>query len=215
MRDLVWYACYGSNLLIKRFLCYLQGGMPEGSSKSHQGCSDKKYPEDSKQVIIPYELYFSKQSKSWENKGVAFIRSQKDKRAKTLSRMYLITKEQFVEIVRQESGRSPLDKTINIDFETEISKKQYVIPNILWYSRIMFLGFEKDHPIFTFTGKWGDEDIVLNPPGEKYLKVLIKGIKEVYNLSDKRIIEYLKKSDGAKGKIDEKEITEIMKSVSL
>jgi hypothetical protein len=31
---LVWYAGYGSNLLRRRFDCYIKGGKPEGSGKT-------------------------------------------------------------------------------------------------------------------------------------------------------------------------------------
>jgi len=38
---LVWYAVYGSNLLRKRFDCYIQGGKPKGAAKDYPGCRDR------------------------------------------------------------------------------------------------------------------------------------------------------------------------------
>ena len=85
MKDLVWYACYGSNIYKKRFLFYIKGGQPEVSTKCYKGCSDKNAPTYDKQIRIPYELYFSKESSSWENRGVAFIKSERNESVETLN----------------------------------------------------------------------------------------------------------------------------------
>ena len=79
MPTLVWYASYGSNLLYNRFLCYIQGGEIEGANKVYPGCRDRTPPIMDKQIVIPHELYFSKHSNIWENKGVAFIKPTKNK----------------------------------------------------------------------------------------------------------------------------------------
>ena len=89
------------------------------------------------------------------------------------------------------------------------------MPDIKWYGCIICLGSERGYPIFTCTATWADEEIELKKPGEKYLKVVIKGIKETYDLPDRIIIEYLINSEGIKGQIDEEEITRIVKSVTL
>jgi hypothetical protein len=172
MKDLIWYACYGSNMYKKRFMYYIKGGQPESSTKCYKGCSDKSIPRDNKQIMIPYELYFSKKSSSWEDKGVAFIKSERNEAVETLGRMYLVKKGQFIEIVRQESGKEPDDESINIDFETAISTGSSLVPGIEWYGRITYLGSVGNYPIFTCTAKWADEDIELNTPGEKYIKCL-------------------------------------------
>ena len=118
MKDLVWYASYGSNLKKSRFMCYIQGGNPEGTTKIYEGCNNKQPPRKDKSIIIPHELYFSKQSSTWENKGVAFITIKRNESSITYGRMYLITKQQFMEVVRQENGICPNDSSININFET-------------------------------------------------------------------------------------------------
>ena len=43
----------------------------------------------------------------WEDKGVAFIKSERNEAVESLGRMYLVKKDQFIEIVRQESGKEP------------------------------------------------------------------------------------------------------------
>jgi len=207
MKDLVWYACYGSNLYRKRFLYYIQGGGPEGATELYRGCSNKSVPRDDKTITIPYQLYFSKRSSRWENRGVAFVKSERNESYETLGRMYLIKKDQFVEIVRQESGRDPDDASVKIDLKTVISEESSLVPGITWYGRILNLGSERSYPILTCTATWVDEEIELNRPGKEYLEFIIKGVKETYQYQDERIIEYLTNIDGIKGRIDDQEIT--------
>lgn len=85
-KNYVWYACYGSNLLKERFMLYIKE------------CNDKTEPSCEKPIIIHHDLYFANSSSRWENKGVAFIKPEKNEKVATLGRMYIITEEQFLEI---------------------------------------------------------------------------------------------------------------------
>lgn len=58
LNEKVWYACYGSNMLQERFLCYIKGGQPAGANTSYNGCNDKTLPIDSEQMYIPAEHNF-------------------------------------------------------------------------------------------------------------------------------------------------------------
>jgi len=192
MKDLVWYASYGSNLLYDRFLCYIRGGRPEGSSGDCAGCSDRSPPKADRSIIIRHRLYFSKNSPWWEGKGVAFIRSESDNNATTLGRMYLITADQFTQIVRQENGRTPIHQSITIEFNRTISHGKSMIMGG-WYSRIIHLGSEDGYPIFTFTGGWDDEEIQPNEPGEAYLDTIVRGLKETYpEMSHIEVMSYIR-----------------------
>ena len=193
MNEYVWYASYGSNLLRERFMCYIKGGRPEGSTSTYKGCSNKEPPIGDKRITIPHELYFAKESDIWENKGVAFIRSTKDHHAQTLGRMYLITRKQFTQVVRQENSRGSKDTSIQIDFETAVKNGESLIPPC-WYGRIIFLGNEDGYPIFTFTARWEYDEIIPNPPGEEYRGIIEKGLKEAYGMSDEEITAYLRKA---------------------
>ncbi|GAK12751.1 hypothetical protein [Geomicrobium sp. JCM 19039] len=102
--EYVWYASYGSNLHHDRFLCYIEGGTPEGSEKTEIGCTDPTNPVKSEKEMLPYPLYFAKQSQRWQNEGVAFIGTKPIANTETYSRKYLITKEQFLEVVQQENN---------------------------------------------------------------------------------------------------------------
>lgn len=202
MVNLVWYASYGSNLYKDRFLCYIRGGRPEGAAKTFTGCTDRSPPIKNKPIIIPHELYFAKSSDIWQGGGVAFIKSNRDDNVRTLGRMYLITDEQFVQVVRQENALEVEDSAIQLDFEEIIRTGQAVIKGN-WYSRVSFLGDDEGYPIFTFTSSEADDEIVPNAPSEKYLKTIIKGIKETYELTDAGIVEYLVDVEGIKGRIEE------------
>jgi hypothetical protein len=212
MDDLVWYASYGSNLLKERFMCYIRGGRPEGTTKNYRGCSDTALPTNDKQINIPHELYFSKQSAIWENKGVAFIRSTRDDRKMTMGRMYLINIQQFVEIVRQENALEPNDDSINIDIRSTIANGGSIITGN-WYSRIIYLGTENEYPILSFTGSWSDHERVPNAPGLRYLSVISKGIKQTYNKTDHEIIDYLLNSEGITGRITRETLADLVGSV--
>jgi len=198
----VWYASYGSNLLEKRFLCYIQGGQPEGSLKMHLGCNDKSLPIDKEAIYINRELYFAKNSNQWGG-GVGFIRTNVDPRQRTLGRMYLITKEQFADVVMQEmnSEHSP-----SINFKKAINDGSLTFEDGSWYGMVVYLGAKHEIPIFTFTHQ---ENITpANKPGESYLKLVIKGIKETYgHLNTNEIVDYLITKDGIKGNYSIKDLT--------
>src|SRR5204862_84081 len=102
--NLIWYASYGSNLSFRdRFMCYVVGGKPAGSTKENQGCRDKKPPRDNKPISLSFELYFAGHSHSWGG-AVSFIRHGRDA-SLTLGRMYLLTEDQFNDVVLQENDQ--------------------------------------------------------------------------------------------------------------
>jgi hypothetical protein len=109
MNNLVWYACYGSNILFDRFKYYILGGVCPINRKEHKGCSDKTLPLKDMPIIIPHQMYFGNCSPSWDNKGVSFIDINKP--SVTTGRAYLITEKQFDEIHIQE-GKSWYDKVV-------------------------------------------------------------------------------------------------------
>lgn len=91
--DSIWYASYGSNLQKERFLCYIRGGKPKGREDTYKGCKDKTLPALDEKLYINRRLYFAKKSRGWKLGGVGFISNSIDDSARTLARMYLITKE--------------------------------------------------------------------------------------------------------------------------
>ncbi|MCI0724916.1 MAG: hypothetical protein L0338_39025 [Acidobacteria bacterium] len=100
--SLVWYASYGSNLFRPRFLLYIQGGTVEVTRRGYEGCRDKTPPRADRPLTIDHELFFAGRSEHWQG-AMAFIKPERGVET-TLGRMYLITDEQFNQVVRQERG---------------------------------------------------------------------------------------------------------------
>jgi len=165
---MVWYAVYGSNLLFKRFMCYLKGGSFRGG-RSSEPCTDASPPRARLLYEIPYDMYFGKSSGSWEGKGVSFLDVTKPGRAYGVA--YLITREQFEHICREENG----------GHKPEIGST--------WYDLVLPVGKFDKIPVLTLTSS---RVFLSNDPGPKYLEVLRLGLLEHYPyLSDDEAMEYL------------------------
>jgi hypothetical protein len=194
---LVWYAGYGSNLLRKRFDCYIKGGNPQGSQKNYPGCRDKSDPRGDQQVQLPYVLYFGAHSESW-NAAVAFIRSAASE-ANTYARMYLITYGQFNDVVRQENGKKVPGNTIVPPYE-DLARGVFWIIDGGIYSRLMKIGTQNGHPVLTFTAT--RDDFAIGVPSEAYIKMIVSGLEETYPCMRKsEILDYLGMAEGIRGAI--------------
>ncbi|AXT62295.1 hypothetical protein D1816_18645 [Aquimarina sp. AD10] len=204
----IWYASYGSNILESRFHCYIRGGQPIGSKKNYKGCSDKTLPKANEEIYINSELYFAKRSKSWNSCGVGFINTKFSDDIQTFGRMYLITSEQYIEIVKQETNHQG---ELLIDFKKAKEKGSLIFKEKSWYGNLLYLGEQNDNSIFTFTN---EKNLIkeINPPSEEYLLTIINGLKETYNLSEIEIKEYFENLPGIKGYEIEKKLTELIKS---
>ncbi|QGH33682.1 hypothetical protein GI584_06460 [Gracilibacillus salitolerans] len=203
----VWYASYGSNLSRDRFLCYIKGGQPRGSEKREVGCRDKSLPITETTYIMRYPLYFAKESKRWQKQGVAFIGLSKDEQFSTYSRKYLITEEQFMDVVKQENNGA----TINIDLE-ELMKSGYKTLRASWYGTILFLGEVDGYPVLTFTADW-DLDVPFNTPSKEYLSMIIHGLKSTLSLENTEILHYLITKPGIDGHYTTASLTKIIEEV--
>lgn len=210
-KDKVWYAVYGTNLNEERFSCYIKGGTPEGTSKHDVGCRDKTPIMDGGTILIPFQLYFANNSPKWENKAVGFLGLEVNPAIQTLGRKYLITKEQFTDVFKQENNIS-MAQTINIDFR-EASAKGALTVKESWYGRVVFLGIEEGFPIFTLTAYWDFKPEEVLPPSRKYLKHIIKGIRQTYNIADEHILEYLSHKPGIIINLPEKELVDIIREL--
>ncbi|MFC0470784.1 hypothetical protein ACFFHM_09840 [Halalkalibacter kiskunsagensis] len=200
----VWYASYGSNLNMERFLCYIRGGKPEGSEKVEVGCTDQSLPIKESTYVMNYPLYFAKESRRWQKQGVAFIGLSKDEKYKTYSRKYLIKEDQFIDVVKQENNGVELQFDLN-----DVMKRGYRTLRDSWYGTILYLGKEEGIPIFTFTADW-DLDVPFNNPSNEYLKMIISGLKKNVELSDSEIINYLCEKPGVAGHYNRADIEQLI-----
>jgi tetratricopeptide (TPR) repeat protein len=206
LTDLVWYANYGSNLCSRRFMRYIEGGQVDGASGPHPGCRDRTLPKDDQPIKISYPLYFAKHSPGWDNKGVAFIGLKKEEREATLGRMYLITEQQFIDVLRQENDGA----RISVDLQ-KVKQQGSMTFHESWYGNILYLGEQEGFPIYTFTSS---KDVTLEAPvapSPGYLQYIISGLKEVYPLTHEDIVEYLLSKPGIKDSYTREELALILK----
>ncbi len=188
----VWYVAYGSNLLYERFICYIKGGVAKGCKKNDQGCHDSTPPIKNKPCIINHELYFAKEGGIWGKGAASFLKPNKSQH-QTYARQYLITSEQFKDIVLQENNVN-IENAVNIDIDLIEAKATGefnigIKGEFEWYGRILYLGESEGHPMFTFTAKWNDAK--KEQPNKSYLNTIKKGLVETYELSDSEISQYL------------------------
>lgn len=110
-----WYATYGSNLSLDRFLKYINQ------------TSSQQPPLLVETTVINHPLYFAKSSSTWDNKGVAFV--DLSEKGFTHSAMYLITELQFKEIWDAEGSwydsAQDLGERFGYPIKTITSKNRY------------------------------------------------------------------------------------------
>lgn len=159
-QDLVWYACYGSNLLLERFLHYLQGGVCRFNGRTYEACRNPAPPMDSRPFAIPFDMYFGFHSDSWDNGGVSFLDASRPGSA--LGRVHLITKEQL-EHVHEQECRDPD-----------------------WYDLTVELGTLDGIPVRSFTNHTRKD---AKQPSAGYLNVIRLGLRETYPQMDDRAID--------------------------
>ena len=187
----IWYASYGSNLNRDRFMCYIEGGRPHGSTHQNSGARDRTPPTDNGTVTLPYDLYFAGYSNGW-NGAPAFIRKSNDKR--TYFRMYRISDDQFNDVVLQENGK-PVDGVRFVPaFEELLAIPEFILPGNPLYGKLLHVGDDGGSPILTFSTAL---DLPIAPPSAAYIKVIASGLKETYpHMSNSDICEYLSQCDG-------------------
>lgn len=205
LQDKVWYACYGSNILEERFLCYIKGGQPKGAKTTYEGCNDKTLPADNEDFYICSEFYFARESGNWDNGGVGFIRTLFEPQASTIGRIYLVTKGQLIDIAKQETSTKT---ELTIDFDRAIEEGSYIFKQPSWYGNILYLGQQHGYPIFTLTNENDLQPLV--KPSKNYIKTISEGIKEAHNFDDRTILEYLRNKGGVNGNYDDQELLDIL-----
>lgn len=189
----VWYAGYGSNLQRRRFDCYISGGTPEGATRAYPGCRDKSTPRADRPITLSRSLYFANHSDTWGG-AVAFIRPNSSD-ALTYGRMYLITYDQFNDVVRQENGRPIPGPFIVPPFNQLAQQNEWLLPSIRLYGQMLRVGTFENAPILTFSAT--REDFQLGPPSNAYVRTIVSGLEETYPCMRKsEIHDYLLRTDG-------------------
>jgi hypothetical protein len=187
----VWYVAYGSNLSRERFSRYIRGGRPDGSERDLPGCRDTSDPVDSFGVLIDGGVYFAGHSSGWRA-GMAFY----DPRAtgEVAARAYLITAEQFADVVAQETRQPP---GIPLDLAPAFRGHRYS-KGVGGYSVLVRVGEHRVVPLVTFT-RDPDTRPRLAAPSAAYLATVATGLREAHRWSQIQIDRYLSALPGTAG----------------
>ncbi|TVU38086.1 hypothetical protein EJB05_11436 [Eragrostis curvula] len=211
-RIYVWYASFGSNMWMPRFLCYIQGGKADGMSIPCHGSRDPSSPSGTMWKTVPHRLLFGRASTPcWGTGGVAFLNPEIDYNEKSYVCMYKITLEQFNDVLFQEN-RLVLENSNNGNVEypdspligsSEVelmatNKALHLEPiKDSWYSNVLYLGKEDDLPILTMTCPSSDierfksGELPIAPPSKTYAATLIRGLVEGKQLDEVEAANYI------------------------
>lgn len=203
----IWYACYGSNIRKARFLCYIQGGTPVGAIKSFEGCRDTTEPVDSRPFVLNRELYFAKESVTWNGGGIGFLKPEADSKFKTYGRIYKISIGQFKDLLKQELR---VKENIPVDlYQLRCDGFFNCLPEGR-YGHLIHLGEIEDLPVISFSSERFLRDEI-NPPAEAYLSTIIRGLREIHHLNDEQLIDYFSELDGIRSLPIAKNLSKIVK----
>lgn len=193
MSDLVWYVAYGSNLLLDRLACYLVGGKPPGAGRRMSGARDAAPPLAEAAQFVPHRLYFARESLVWQRGGVAFVDPDPEPEVRTLGRRYLITRDQFEDILRQENRDPGLELPAILTGEV----RERVSDG--WYGLVLGLGEMEGVPLVTCTNPEGVGESPIAPPSKAYLQCVIAGLREAFALNKQGVRRYLEDLPGIAG----------------
>jgi hypothetical protein len=199
----VWYVAYGSNLSLQRFRCYLAGGTPAGGLRRYDGCRDRNDPARVVSLHAPGGLVFAGRSTVWGG-GMAFY----DARAagRVACRGYLVTVEQFADVVAQEMRRAPGSPFSHVLAEalaealagTPADPRPAHAVGPGRYETLARIGMPDDVPAFTITGG-SVENLQPAAPSSSYLRCIAVGLREAHGWDAGRIAGYLASCPGVDG----------------
>jgi hypothetical protein len=187
----VWYVAYGSNLSLQRFQVYLQGGTPVGGARRQSGARDPQGPVRDVSLLIPGGLRFVGVSSVWGG-GMAIYAARAA--GQIAARAYLITAEQFVDVLAQEMRLEP-DLNVNL---TAVRETAWHSLGPGRYQTLAHLGDREAFPMLTFTSADVDHP-ALNTPSDGYLRTIAVGLQESHGWTSAAIGRYLARFPGAAG----------------
>ena len=168
----IWYAAYGSNINIERFMKYINR------------CKDKTAPVESKPYIFNYSMYFAGMSRKWGG-SVAYI--DWTQAGTTYGKIYLIKKQQFAEI--QEMEGESYSKKVFLDYIDDI-------PVCTFTSDIRMTGEIMPSKEYIYTILEGLKEVYPNKSEHALAYYLYT--RGFLSSVDKAILEYIRESEHAK-----------------
>lgn len=203
----VWYASYGSNLSLNRFMTYVEGGSPEGTDTVHDGCRDKTPPAEDMPIRFSGRMHFAASSGRWDNGAVAFM--DNDTAGHALGRAYLISMEQFDDVVAQENGKKVGSITVDTKKALEAGSEEVTYG---LYGNMVHIGDYGCAPVFTFTSSFSANEALLsadedpkkikkytpktNTPSNNYMRMIGSGLAETFDMDTDQQADYIRGSLG-------------------
>ena len=179
----IWYVAYGTNLSRQRFRYYLRGGQPDGLERDYPGCRDKSDEIATFGLLITGGLYFAGHSSVWRA-GMAFYDA--NVAGEVAARAYLITTEQFVDVLAQETRQSP---GMTLDLGPVFRGERYS-NGVGGYPILVRVGERHGLPLVTFTRDRRNVS-TLAAPSVLYLAAMATGLREAHGWSRTQIDRYL------------------------
>ena len=176
---LVWYAAFGSNMSSARLACYLAGGVPRGTTREYEGSRDPTPPREVRSLTLPGRVRFAGDSSVWGG-GTAFYAP--GDRGAVHARAYLLTLEQFGDLVAQET-RHPVGRSLVL---ARSGPTRHGMSRV--YDVVLDLGRLDGHRLLTLSSS---ADHPVKPPSAAYLRTLMDGLAEGFGLGVEEQVAYL------------------------
>jgi hypothetical protein len=187
----LWYVAYGSNLSLERFRVYLEGGTPVSGARGYPGARDSRGPVQDTSLLVPGGLRFGGVSSVWGG-GMAIY--DPEAAGEIAVRAYLLTAEQFVDVLAQEMRLQP---DLDVDL-TAVSETGWHSLGPGRYQTVAQLGDRDGLPMLTFTSADVNHH-PLNAPTAGYLRTIARGLRESHGWSGAAIARYLAQFPGVTG----------------
>ena len=201
----VWYVAYGSNLGLDRFRCYLTGAPRPEVCGSTPGAGTPASPSALPRSTCRAALVFAGESTVWGG-GHGFYDAHAPGRA--ACRAYLVTVEQFADVVAQEMRRPP-----GGEFARDLAGLLGDVESVHAmgsgrYETVTRLGESAGAAMFTVTH---DDAGSLEPaaPAAAYLWWISAGLREAHGWDASRIAGYLEAAPGVAGAWTRSQLTEL------
>jgi hypothetical protein len=193
--DRIWYVAYGSNLGAHRFGCYLAGGRPDGGMRTYPGCRDPSPPAATFSLELPGALVFAGESRVWGG-GMAFFDPQGS--CSVACRAYLLTTEQFADVVAQEMRLEPGGEFAQALVAVAPGVGELHRMGLGRYETVVRVGTRDDVPLLTVTN--GDvPGLIPAAPSRAYVRSIAAGLRDAHGWDEARIASYLAAAPGARG----------------
>ena len=166
---------------------YLSGGLAPGRVRHQSGARDQSRWRNDVALELPHRLLFGGRSKSWGGGGFAMVDPTVADRT-TLARGYLITVQQFQDVLAQESWRDIGDE---VDLAAAIERGSSVIGSG-HYDLVLCVGHRGGHPMLTFTTPKPIHHIERNAPVPAYEATIVAGLRQSHGLSERSAKSYIR-----------------------